>query len=161
MKKKSMVAGFGVGLCLAFALPGCGPPLFDGTSVKLFVEEDEMDLETSRRIEIRMSSRDPYNRVKFQVDGLEVGWPSTEVGLYEGSNLVRLEYVIEHEFERVTYRTRYCDSEVALVQVDGEQYGLLSGYFAGEVCQFSSPSVPGTPARLVVGGAFAGTLDGD
>lgn len=144
---------------LSFSLLGCGPPLFEGTSVTFVIEESTIDLESHRPIEVRPTSTDPYRRVRFNVEGLEVGWPSTEKGLYQGDTLVRLEYVTEHEFQRVTYRTRYCDVKTALVEITGEEYGLLKGFFAGEVCQFSSTRVAGVPESLIIGGAFAGTVD--
>lgn len=70
-----------------------------------------------------------------------------------------MEYVQEFGHQRVTYRSRHCDVEAVFVEVDGEEYGLLKGAFVGEVCQLSALRVEGTPERLFIGGAFAGTLD--
>lgn len=145
-------------LVVSHAAIACGPPLFEGSAVYVVIDQEEFNLESKRELYVDDDAYSPYDRVKLDIDNLSLGWPSTEIGTYGGLDLVQFEYKIEHDFEHVTYHTRHCESPVSLVEITRHDYGLISGSFAGKVCQFQFGNVAGVPVSLDIGGTFSATI---
>lgn len=152
-------------LPLLIALPllslACGPPLFTGAEVQMTVDEVVLEFTTDDEIDHNDYTSFAENRYTLDLydEGLSLGWPSIEPGVYP-ADVIALEWDVEHNFNTLYYSLDRCESWEAYAEssitITANDYGLIAGQFRGYVCNSCGYQCED---RIFIEGTFAASLD--
>ncbi|WP_146982611.1 hypothetical protein [Lujinxingia vulgaris] len=152
-------------LALLITLPlltiACGPPLFTGAEVQMTV--DDVALEYTTDDEIRHNDYTSFAEDRYTLDlndeGLSLGWPSIEPGIYT-ADMIALEWEVEHNYNTLYYSLDRCDSwethSASSITISANDYGLVAGYFEGYVCRYCGYECED---RIWIEGSFAASIE--